>query len=264
MWGQVLTQTEIDAKGVECAPDLLQRRLLAQPNARPQRDHVAERVIDRTSRRVLRGQDRLSVRPGLAPVSKLANGSSQQRGSQFRRVGHENHLLAYQFYQVPLSVSGMEHRKESDILSRTARQVFTAMLDGWRAQQLAQNLAFSTVARREAIVQAFAAHADALPWRWEPQMIDEWLGDMRGVRGRSRSTVRSYASSVSAFCRYVTDPAYGWADECQARFGTHPVQVVHEWNAAVPRPGERRWAGGEIPPGHPTFRGVPGRRSRKD
>jgi site-specific recombinase XerD len=38
---------------------------------------------------------------------------------------------------------------------------------------------------------------------------------------------------VSAFCGYVTDPAYGWAAECQARFGTHPVQVVHEWNAAV-------------------------------
>jgi integrase/recombinase XerC len=118
-------------------------------------------------------------------------------------------------------------------LLHPGEQVFTAMLDGWRAQQLARNLAFSTIGRREAMVRAFALHADALPWRWEPQMIDEWLGDLRGVQGRSRSTVRSYASSVSAFCRYVTDPAYGWADECQDRFGTHPVQVVHEWNAAV-------------------------------
>lgn len=33
--GQVITQAEIDAEGVECAPDLLQRRLLAQPYARP-------------------------------------------------------------------------------------------------------------------------------------------------------------------------------------------------------------------------------------
>ena len=64
-------------------------------------------------------------------------------------------------------------------------------------------------------------------------MLDEWLGELRGVTGLRRSTVRSYASSVSAFCRYVTDPAYGWADQCQARFGTHPVQVVHEWNTAV-------------------------------
>ena len=30
------------------------------------------------------------------------------------------------------------------------------MLEGWRAQQLARNLAFSTVGRREAVVRAFA------------------------------------------------------------------------------------------------------------
>ena len=118
-------------------------------------------------------------------------------------------------------------------LLHPGEQVFTAMLDGWRAQQLARNLAFSTIGRRESMVRAFAGHADAMPWGWEPRMIDEWLGDMRGVRGLRRSTVRSYGSSVSAFCRYVTDPAYGWAEECQDRFGTHPVQVVHEWNAAV-------------------------------
>lgn len=112
-------------------------------------------------------------------------------------------------------------------------QVFAAMLEGWRAQQLARNLAPATAGRREAMVRAFAAHADAFPWQWGPQMLDEWLGELRGVKGLRRSTVRSYASSVSAFCRYATDPAYGWAGQCQARFGTHPVQVVHEWNTAV-------------------------------
>ena len=35
------------------------------------------------------------------------------------------------------------------------------------------------------------------------------------------------------FCGYLTDPAYDWPAQCQRRFGTHPVQVVHEWNAAV-------------------------------
>jgi integrase/recombinase XerC len=64
-------------------------------------------------------------------------------------------------------------------LLHPGEQVFAAMLDGWRAQQLARNLAFSTVGRREAMVRAFAVHADALPWRWEPRMVDEWLGDMR-------------------------------------------------------------------------------------
>ena len=118
-------------------------------------------------------------------------------------------------------------------LLHPGEQVFAAMLEGWRAQQLARNLAPATAGRREAMVRAFAAHADAFPWQWGPQMLDEWLGELRGVKGLRRSTVRSYASSVSAFCRYATDPAYGWADQCQARFGTHPVQVVHEWNTAV-------------------------------
>ena len=30
-------------------------------------------------------------------------------------------------------------------------------------------------------------------------------------RGLRRSTIRNYALAVSAFCRYLTDPAYGWA-----------------------------------------------------
>jgi integrase/recombinase XerC len=118
-------------------------------------------------------------------------------------------------------------------LLHPGEQVFAAMLEGWRAQQLARNLALATAGRREAMVRAFAAHADAFPWQWEPQMLDEWLGELRGVKGLRRSTVRAYASSVSAFCRYATDPAYGWAGQCQARFGNHLVQVVHEWNTAV-------------------------------
>jgi len=35
------------------------------------------------------------------------------------------------------------------------------------------------------------------------------------------------------FCGYLTDPAYQWVEQCERRFGTHPVQVVHEWNTAV-------------------------------
>ena len=75
-------------------------------------------------------------------------------------------------------------------LLHPGEQVFAAMLEGWRAQQLARNLALATVGRREAMVRAFAAHADALPWQWGPQMLDEWLGELRGVKGLRRSTVR--------------------------------------------------------------------------
>jgi integrase len=107
------------------------------------------------------------------------------------------------------------------------------MLDGWADQQLARNLAPETIGSRAAAVRAFSAHVNAEPWQWTAQMLDEWLGELRGVRGLARSTVRGYSQLVAAFCRYLTDPAYGWAQECQARFGSHPVQVVHEWSTAA-------------------------------
>lgn len=45
------------------------------------------------------------------------------------------------------------------------------------------------------------------------------------------STIRSYqGGAVRAFCDYICSPHYGWVDECMERFGTHPVQVCHEWN----------------------------------
>lgn len=118
-------------------------------------------------------------------------------------------------------------------LLRPAEQVFDAMLDGWRNQQLARNLAVGTVEGRRAMVRAFAAAANAFPWQWMPQMLDEWLGDLRSVRHVKRTTIRSYQEAVRSFCQYVTDPSYDWAQQCEARFGSHPIQVVHDWNSAV-------------------------------
>ncbi|GAA1857898.1 tyrosine-type recombinase/integrase [Actinomadura bangladeshensis] len=119
------------------------------------------------------------------------------------------------------------------VLLRPEEQVAAAMLEGWRNQQLARNLAFSTIEGRENAVKAFSRHADAFPWNWTPQMVDEWLGDLRAVRHLRHSTLRNYAEAVRSFCAFLTDPAYGWAGECQRRFGTHPIQVCHEWNTAV-------------------------------
>jgi integrase/recombinase XerC len=48
-------------------------------------------------------------------------------------------------------------------LLRPEEQVLAAMLDGWRAQQLARNLADATVVQRLAAVRAFAGHCDASP-----------------------------------------------------------------------------------------------------
>jgi site-specific recombinase XerD len=118
-------------------------------------------------------------------------------------------------------------------LLRPDEQVFVAMLDGWRNQQLARNLAFGTIEGRERTARAFAGHVNAFPWEWTPAMVDEWLGDLRSVRGLKHTTVRGYQEAVRSFCSFITDPAYGWAGECESRFGTHPIQVVHEWNTAV-------------------------------
>ena len=39
--------------------------------------------------------------------------------------------------------------------------------------------------------------------------------------------------AVALLLDYVIDARYGWVGECEARFGTHPVQICHEWNTAV-------------------------------
>ena len=125
------------------------------------------------------------------------------------------------------------HLADGLALLRPEEQVFAAMLDGWRAQQLARNLAFSTVHGRVKAVEAFARHADGFPWQWGPGAVDEWCADLRAVRHLKRSTLRSYQEALRAFCSYVTDPAYAWPTTCEQRFGAHPMQVVHEWNTAV-------------------------------
>lgn len=112
-------------------------------------------------------------------------------------------------------------------------QVFEAMLEGFANQQLARILAYSTVQSREHQLRAFAGHAEAFPWRWSSYLADEWFSDLRAVRHVARSTVRSYQVAIRGFCSYLTDPAYGWARECEQRFGTHPIQVIHEVNAAA-------------------------------
>lgn len=112
-------------------------------------------------------------------------------------------------------------------------QVFDAMLDGWRNQMLARNLSAGTIRNRLTQVRAFAGHCNAFPWQWSAQLADEWFADLRAIRHNSRSTVRGYQVSVRGFCDYLTDAAYGWAAECERRFGTHPIQVINEVNAAA-------------------------------
>lgn len=112
-------------------------------------------------------------------------------------------------------------------------QIFEAMLEGWANQQVARNLAASTVSARLRQVRAFATHAQCYPWQWSSMLADEWFADLRSVHRVGRSTVRSGQGALRGFCEYLLDPAYGWVRQCEQRFGTHPVQVIHEVNAAA-------------------------------
>jgi site-specific recombinase XerD len=112
-------------------------------------------------------------------------------------------------------------------------QTFGAMLEGWRNEQLARNLAFGTIDGRARAVKAFADQAGVFPWEWASGLVDEWLGDLRSIRNLKRSTLRNYQEALKAFCSYLVDPAYGWPEVCEERFGSYPVQVCHEWNTAV-------------------------------
>ena len=111
----------------------------------------------------------------------------------------------------PVPGTASLHLVNGVALLRPEEQVFAGMLSGFANQQLARNLARSTVEGRANTVRAFAAYVNADPWLWTPAMVDEWLGDLRSLRDLKRSTIRSYSAAVRAFCHFVTDPLYEWA-----------------------------------------------------
>ena len=120
-------------------------------------------------------------------------------------------------------------------LLRPDVQMFDAMLAGWTSQRLARRLAPGTIGPSTVLVRRFQSHSGVFPWAWTPAHLDEWIADLRSVRGLALSTVRTYQATVRLFLEYVCDPLYGWAVECETRFGSHPVQICHEWNTAVHR-----------------------------
>lgn len=112
--------------------------------------------------------------------------------------------------------------------------VLEGMLAGWSAQQHSRLLAATTIVNRAAIVRRLVAFTNEYPWTWRPVDVEEWTSALVGAN-LSHSTVRHYQMAVSLFLGYVSDLRYGWVDICEARFGTPPAQVFHEWNTAVHR-----------------------------
>jgi integrase len=101
-------------------------------------------------------------------------------------------------------------------------------------------------------VRRFAAFANETPWQSTASDVEEWTSELLAGGGHAQATIRGYQGAISCFCGYLVDARYGWAAECEARFGTHPVQICHEWNTAVHaadyegRPGRRPFSRVEL------------------
>jgi len=124
-------------------------------------------------------------------------------------------------------VSGVALLREEDA-------VLEAMLEGWAKQQAGgRGLSPKTIGRRQAVVRQFLDHAGEYPWNWTAAHLDDWSADLVGVAGRAKSTVRNYHDAIRSFESYLIAPQYRWAEECQARFGTHPSRICFESNTTA-------------------------------
>jgi integrase/recombinase XerC len=113
------------------------------------------------------------------------------------------------------------------ICGRRRQAVFEAMLRGSAA---AADEPPAVIEQRESHVRWFGKFTNDWPCSWTPTDVEDWTARCgRAGRGRIRPC-GGYQNAVGLFCDYLTDTRYGWAEQCERRFGTHPVQILHEWN----------------------------------
>ncbi len=112
--------------------------------------------------------------------------------------------------------------------------VFEAMLEGWALQQRTRFLKAETISSRLRLARRVAAFANEYPWEWQSSDMEAFIDSCRNrARPIDVSTGRLYETTLRMFLQYVTDPRYGWSEECVQRFGVAPTQVLHEWNTVV-------------------------------
>lgn len=125
-------------------------------------------------------------------------------------------------------------RPDGVSLLRPAEQVFDEMLAGWAVQQSSRLLASGTIQARTAQVRRFTDFSGTHPWGWTVSDVEDWTTELlSGARPLAHSSIRGYQNAVELFCTYLTDARYGWGEVCMELFGTHPIQVCHEWNTAI-------------------------------
>jgi integrase len=114
------------------------------------------------------------------------------------------------------------------------KAVFEAMLEGWARQQAARLLRTSTIEARLRLVRRVEEFINAYPWQWTPADGEAFISHLRGGEdGIKLSTARTYEVELGLFMDYLLDGRYGWARECQQRFGQVPQIVFHEGNSVA-------------------------------
>lgn len=132
-----------------------------------------------------------------------------------------------------VDIEGASHLVLTDgvVPLHPAESTFGAMLTGWGRQQTSRQLASSTVKSRLDLLRRFHNFTNTFPWEWKPSDVEDWVTELRsGARPLAHSTIRTYLNAIAMFCDYLTDPRYGWAEQCEHHFGAHPVQICHEGN----------------------------------
>jgi integrase/recombinase XerC len=121
---------------------------------------------------------------------------------------------------------------------RVQEVMLNQMLIGWAHEQQARTLQERTITERARVVREFAKFSEAYPWEWTSHDFTTFIAHKRhGKFGIAHSTARSHADAIRSICRYLSNPGYPWAEECDRRFGSFPVQIVNEWNSR-PHKGE--------------------------
>ncbi|WP_294943365.1 phage integrase N-terminal SAM-like domain-containing protein [uncultured Microbacterium sp.] len=119
-------------------------------------------------------------------------------------------------------------------MANPEQQVFDAMMDGWRNQQLSRGLREQTIQNRVATVARFREFADKPPWKWTVADVDEFTREATDRR-LALSTLRHHHGAIRGFCDYLTNPLYDWMEICEREFGEIPSQVCLPWNTVAHR-----------------------------
>lgn len=116
----------------------------------------------------------------------------------------------------------------------TADAFVEEMLQGFADQQRARSLNLATIHARDRQVRRFMEFYGSMPWEWGPVDVEDWTTHLVSEpRPVATSTVRAYQQAVALFCDYLVDPRYGWGERSMEMFGSHPVQIFHEWNTTA-------------------------------